>query len=653
MVSLLRGLQAGADALLGESLRERFGEHPEVPIKQQALKLLASDTRLAILKRLDERRMTVSELSRALELNKSTVHEHLGKLVEGGLVRRDASPDREWVYYDLTKTARYVLRPASARFVLMMGAAVLAGVVLLAFLQLLAVSGQSLAIASEEGPVPAGEANVWDVSVTRPGFLGLREAAPQASLYLLDAEQAARYQLTRQLPEGARLLGPDEALAQDAPGHYHFRATLAPGVHYLLARSPAGLADALLPLLSEPVRVRPHAPTVLLGIDSSKVELDVRFEGQAVPSGFVRALDAAGHEIGAAAVINGRAVLPLQRIAEDIAFEFKPQAPGSAFAAAEGELHAVEPAVAFAPAEVAVRVPTSVRVVVDDPLGGGPRAGAPITVEQGGRVVAQAQTDASGAGLLSLRAPVGGDLVVKAGALEVGRIVAKPGLRLWLEPGPYVQGQVLRVRTLQSVPALLPVGNVTLYAEGVEVGRSDERGEFRLPLPLGGPLALEARSDGYVSAFLRFDVGLAGVAPPPYDAQPGLAGASHQSAPPPEDGLRVKDASFPLGKSTRVQGLVRNDDTLPRVVRAELREDGRVIAVRGIEVPAGQEAWVNFTYEPAAPGVHVLQVNDGPTREVEVLGALPSNARATPGAPLPLALLALAGAAMAVARRRR
>ena len=30
--------------------------------------------------------MTVSELARALDLNKSTVHEHLAKLVEGGLI---------------------------------------------------------------------------------------------------------------------------------------------------------------------------------------------------------------------------------------------------------------------------------------------------------------------------------------------------------------------------------------------------------------------------------------------------------------------------------------------------------------------------------------------------------------------------------------
>lgn len=75
------------------------------------LKVLVSDTRIDILKRLDERRKTVTELSRELNLTKATVHEHLSKLFGAGLIRRNDETRHKWVYYELTRKGREILHP--------------------------------------------------------------------------------------------------------------------------------------------------------------------------------------------------------------------------------------------------------------------------------------------------------------------------------------------------------------------------------------------------------------------------------------------------------------------------------------------------------------------------------------------------------------
>ncbi len=50
------------------------------------IRILASETRIKILKKLAERRMTTSELSRDLKIAKSTVHEHLVLLTSVDLI---------------------------------------------------------------------------------------------------------------------------------------------------------------------------------------------------------------------------------------------------------------------------------------------------------------------------------------------------------------------------------------------------------------------------------------------------------------------------------------------------------------------------------------------------------------------------------------
>jgi len=73
----------------------------KIVIDREVFAALASDTRIEILKQLDERRKTLSEMSRAIGCNKSAIHKHLSKLVEIGLIEKEES-DHKWIYYSLT-----------------------------------------------------------------------------------------------------------------------------------------------------------------------------------------------------------------------------------------------------------------------------------------------------------------------------------------------------------------------------------------------------------------------------------------------------------------------------------------------------------------------------------------------------------------------
>lgn len=69
-------------------------------LDRKTLRVLASESRLDILKALRPMRRTVSQLSRSLEINKAAVHRHLDKLIEGCLVVRQE--DNGYVYYGLS-----------------------------------------------------------------------------------------------------------------------------------------------------------------------------------------------------------------------------------------------------------------------------------------------------------------------------------------------------------------------------------------------------------------------------------------------------------------------------------------------------------------------------------------------------------------------
>lgn len=79
-------------------------QESELMLDKDQLKVLASDTRLEILKLLASRNHSISELAARLGHSKSTIHEHISRLVEAGLIERvNSGYANKWVYYRLTR----------------------------------------------------------------------------------------------------------------------------------------------------------------------------------------------------------------------------------------------------------------------------------------------------------------------------------------------------------------------------------------------------------------------------------------------------------------------------------------------------------------------------------------------------------------------
>lgn len=104
-----------------------MGSVAKIILDSETFKALASPTRLQVMRTLDERRKTVTELARDLELNKATVHEHLQILVATGLVRKRDDEGRKWVYYELTWQGERLLHPQeTTTFMVLLGLSVAA-----------------------------------------------------------------------------------------------------------------------------------------------------------------------------------------------------------------------------------------------------------------------------------------------------------------------------------------------------------------------------------------------------------------------------------------------------------------------------------------------------------------------------------------------
>jgi DNA-binding transcriptional ArsR family regulator len=98
----------------------------KVTLNRETFKALASDTRLDILRVLDGKPKSLKEISSATSLNKATLHEHLTKLNEVGLVKRKEREGHKWVYYKLTWKGESLLHPENTRIVVLFSVAFVA-----------------------------------------------------------------------------------------------------------------------------------------------------------------------------------------------------------------------------------------------------------------------------------------------------------------------------------------------------------------------------------------------------------------------------------------------------------------------------------------------------------------------------------------------
>ncbi|WP_292519161.1 winged helix-turn-helix domain-containing protein [Methanoculleus sp.] len=93
----------------------------DVMLDRDDIAALSSDVRVAILKSLDSRPMTMSELADGLGLARSTVHEHLSVLADAELVTHENV--RKWRDYTLTEKGRRILHPGrDHRIIIILGA---------------------------------------------------------------------------------------------------------------------------------------------------------------------------------------------------------------------------------------------------------------------------------------------------------------------------------------------------------------------------------------------------------------------------------------------------------------------------------------------------------------------------------------------------
>ncbi len=97
----------------------------KIGLDRKSFEALASESRVSILKALDENQKTVTDLSSELSMAKSTLFEHLTKMVDAGLIEKKESKNK-WVYYRLTDKGRAILHPREkTKFFIVLASAII------------------------------------------------------------------------------------------------------------------------------------------------------------------------------------------------------------------------------------------------------------------------------------------------------------------------------------------------------------------------------------------------------------------------------------------------------------------------------------------------------------------------------------------------
>ena len=91
-----------------------------------SFKALSSDTRVDILKSLDGKKMGLNELCKETQLTKATLHEHLTKLIQAELIKKNQRDGHKWVYYKLTWKGSSLLHPENTRVMLLFTTTIIA-----------------------------------------------------------------------------------------------------------------------------------------------------------------------------------------------------------------------------------------------------------------------------------------------------------------------------------------------------------------------------------------------------------------------------------------------------------------------------------------------------------------------------------------------
>jgi DNA-binding transcriptional ArsR family regulator len=82
----------------------------KITLDRETFKALAADTRVDMLKKLGEHKLTLTDLSEQMHMSPSTIKEHLDRLVEVGLIEQE-DKGMKWKYYRLTEKGKNIISP--------------------------------------------------------------------------------------------------------------------------------------------------------------------------------------------------------------------------------------------------------------------------------------------------------------------------------------------------------------------------------------------------------------------------------------------------------------------------------------------------------------------------------------------------------------
>ncbi len=97
----------------------------KITLDRESFRSLASDTRISILKSLDRRRKTLTELSKEFRMSPSTVKEHMDKLCTANLTVQ-IDEGHKWKYYELTRKGKNILHPEDTKIWILLSISALA-----------------------------------------------------------------------------------------------------------------------------------------------------------------------------------------------------------------------------------------------------------------------------------------------------------------------------------------------------------------------------------------------------------------------------------------------------------------------------------------------------------------------------------------------
>jgi len=129
-----------------------------ITLSGNEFRALASETRTGIIKMLQERNYTLSEMSKKMELSAPTIKQHLSVLEKAELIEQ-VDEGRKWKYYCLTKKGKKIFKSEQPQNILIVlgTSIIILGIILYSLTGMLSLYG--------EQPMLIGE-KVFDSTIT-------------------------------------------------------------------------------------------------------------------------------------------------------------------------------------------------------------------------------------------------------------------------------------------------------------------------------------------------------------------------------------------------------------------------------------------------------------------------------------------------------